>query len=190
MWLFTHPANNKVVDGCQRSLDTPGLRTQLCHTNFSLWRDSGGILLASPRRPGLNPRCSSVGFVVDIVELGQDFSPSTSVLPSQCHPNNDKFSLLHHRRSIIVTFDNIVKNTLKIYFTLFTILKRPASWSSGLSLWLLIMRSRVRFPVLPWGFFLEGEYSHGDHGLGSLVELRFKAPLGTSYITIHLIRTT
>jgi hypothetical protein len=33
------------------------------------------------------------------------------------------------------------------------------------------MRSRVRFPVLLWEFFLEGEGSHGDHGLGSLVEL-------------------
>jgi hypothetical protein len=33
--------------------------------------------------------------------------------------------------------------------------------------------------------------SHGDHGLGSLVELRFKAPPGTSYsyITNHLFRT-
>jgi hypothetical protein len=57
---------------------------------------------------------------------------------------------------------------------------------------ILFMRSRVRFPALPWGFFLEGEDSHGYHGLGSLVELRFKAPPGTSYsyITIHLIGTT
>jgi hypothetical protein len=48
------------------------------------------------------------------------------------------------------------------------------------------------FLVLPWGFFLEGEDSIGDHRLGSLVELRFKAPPGTSYsyITIHLIGTT
>jgi hypothetical protein len=54
------------------------------------------------------------------------------------------------------------------------------------------MRPRVRFPVLPWGFFLEEEDSHGDHDLGSLKELGFKAPLGTlySYITIHLIGTT
>jgi hypothetical protein len=53
------------------------------------------------------------------------------------------------------------------------------------------MRSRVRFPVIPWGFFLEGEDFHGDHGLGSLVALRFKAPPGTlyAYITIHLIGT-
>jgi hypothetical protein len=57
---------------------------------------------------------------------------------------------------------------------------------------LVVMRSRVRFPVLPWGFLLEGEDSHGDHGLGSLVELGFKAPPGTScsYITIHLIGKT
>jgi hypothetical protein len=68
----------------------------------------------------------------------------------------------------------------------------PSSWSSGKRFWLLIMRPRVRFPVLPWGFFHEGENPHGDHGLGSLVELRFKAPPGTSYsyITIHLTRTT
>ena len=33
---------------------------------------------------------------------------------------------------------------------------RPASWSSGQSLWLLIMRSRVRFPARPWEFSLEG----------------------------------
>jgi hypothetical protein len=38
----------------------------------------------------------------------------------------------------------------------------------------------VRFPVLTWGFFLEGEDPVGDHGLGSLVEFRFKAPPGTS----------
>ena len=33
---------------------------------------------------------------------------------------------------------------------------RPASWSSGQSLCLLIMRSWVRFPVLPWEFSLKG----------------------------------
>jgi hypothetical protein len=54
------------------------------------------------------------------------------------------------------------------------------------------MRSQVLFLVLPWGFFLEGEDSLGAHGLGSLVELKFKAPPGTSYsyITIHLIGTS
>jgi len=37
------------------------------------------------------------------------------------------------------------------------------------------MRSRVRFPVLPW----ELEDSRGDHGLGRLVEFRFKGPPST-----------
>jgi hypothetical protein len=32
----------------------------------------------------------------------------------------------------------------------------------------------------------EGEDSHGDHGLGSLVELRFKAPPDTSYSFITI----
>jgi hypothetical protein len=46
--------------------------------------------------------------------------------------------------------------------------------------------------IIPWEFFLEREDSHGDHDLGNLVELRFKAPPGVSYsyITIHLIGTT
>ena len=48
---------------------------------------------------------------------------------------------------------------------------RPASWSSGQGLCLLIMRSRVRFPVLPWEFFLAVKYSRGDHGSGWLVDL-------------------
>jgi hypothetical protein len=66
-------------------------------------------------------------------------------------------------------------------------------WNFSNSFRLLIMRSRVRFPVLPWVFnFPEGEDSHGDHGVGSLAELQFKLPPGTSYscITIHLIGTT
>jgi len=37
------------------------------------------------------------------------------------------------------------------------------------------------------GIFLEGEDSHGDHGLGRLVEFRLKVPPGTtsSSITTH-----
>jgi hypothetical protein len=52
------------------------------------------------------------------------------------------------------------------------------------------MRSRVRIPVLTWGFFLEGKDPLGDHGLGSLEEFRFKTPPDTSYITINFIGTT
>jgi hypothetical protein len=54
------------------------------------------------------------------------------------------------------------------------------------------MWSRVRFLVVPWGFFLEEEDPHGDHDLGSLVDFRFKVFPGTSYshITIHLVGTT
>ena len=61
----------------------------------------------------------------------------------------------------------------------------PASWSSGQSLWLLII------PGSTVGIFPEGEDSRGDHGLGRLVEFRFKGPPGTtsSYITTHIIGT-
>jgi hypothetical protein len=50
----------------------------------------------------------------------------------------------------------------------------------------------VRTGSLNKTVFLEGESSHDEYGLGSVVELRFKAPPGTSYsyITIHLIGTT
>jgi hypothetical protein len=51
-----------------------------------------------------------------------------------------------------------------------------------------------------WGSRFDSRFYHGEFslkgkipmvtGLGSLVELRFKAPPGTSYITIHLIGTT
>jgi len=42
------------------------------------------------------------------------------------------------------------------------------------------------------GIFPEGEDSHGDHGLGRLVEFRFKGPPGatSSSITTHIIGTT
>jgi len=42
------------------------------------------------------------------------------------------------------------------------------------------------------GIFPEGKDSRGDHGLGRLVEFRFKGPPGTisSYITTHIIGTS
>ena len=47
-------------------------------------------------------------------------------------------------------------------------------------------------PGSTMGIFPEGEDSRGDHGLGRLVEFRFKGPLGTtsSYITTHIIGAT
>ena len=69
--------------------------------------------------------------------------------------------------------------------------KRPASWSSGQS---LPTNHGVlgSIPGSTVGIFSEGEDSHGDHGLGRLVEFRFKGPPGTtySYITTHIIGTT
>jgi hypothetical protein len=49
------------------------------------------------------------------------------------------------------------------------------------------MRSRVRFPVVPWEFFLEGEDSHGEHGMCSLVELRLRPIL---VLHIHISPST
>jgi hypothetical protein len=52
---------------------------------------------------------------------------------------------------------------------------------------LLIVGSRVRFPAVPWGFYLEGEDPHGDHGLGSSVELRLRPLL---VLHIHISPST
>jgi len=68
---------------------------------------------------------------------------------------------------------------------------RPASWSSGQS---LPTNHEVpgSIPSSTVGIFSEGEDSRGDHGLGRLVEFRFKGPLGTTpfSITTHIIGTT
>jgi hypothetical protein len=110
------------------------------------------------------------------------------------------FKLLYNIGVMMAVMDETCNQSGQKYIVVFVYLRYlfyyycicSASWSSGQSFWLLIMRSRVRLPVLPLGFFPEGEDPHGDHGLGSLVEFRFKAPPGTSYsyITIHLIGTT
>jgi len=52
--------------------------------------------------------------------------------------------------------------------------------------------NRKKIPGSVVGIFPEGEDSCGDHGLGRLVEFRFKGPPGTtsSYITTHIIGTT
>ena len=67
----------------------------------------------------------------------------------------------------------------------------PASWSSGQS---LTTNHKVpgSIPGSTVGILPKGEDSRGDHGLGRLVEFRFKGPPGTpsSYITTHIIGTT
>jgi hypothetical protein len=67
---------------------------------------------------------------------------------------------------VFITRETEEVNGLNTVVTTYTT-TRPVSWSSGQCFRLLIIRSRVRFPVLPWEFFLEGEDPPGDHGLGS-----------------------
>jgi hypothetical protein len=76
------------------------------------------------------------------------------------------------RHDLLVVL-HVIKRYFSCSYTTIFILW-PASWSSGQNFWLLIMRSWFRFPALPWEFFLEEEDSHGDHGLGSLVEFRLR----------------
>jgi hypothetical protein len=62
---------------------------------------------------------------------------------------------------------------------------RPASWLGGHSFSLLSMRSRVRFPVLPWEFYLAGEDPQSDNGLGSLYSLGLRPHLVLHAHTYH-----
>jgi len=65
-------------------------------------------------------------------------------------------------------------------------LHRSASWSESLT---TNHEVPCSIPGSTVGIFPEGEDSRGDHGLGRLVEFRFKGPPGTtsSYITTHFI---
>ena len=64
------------------------------------------------------------------------------------------------------------------------------SWYSGQS---LTTNHEVpgSIPGSTMGIFPKGEDSRGDHGLGRLVEFRFKGPPDTTstYITTHIIGT-
>jgi hypothetical protein len=60
-----------------------------------------------------------------------------------------------------------------------------ASWLEGQSFWLLTMRSRVRFSVLPWEFSLTGEDPRSEHGLGSLQNLGLRPILVLHAHTYH-----
>ena len=87
--------------------------------------------------------------------------------------NHKIWFLLHepptHKITIFqsVTLRSLVDMFRRFEIYDFTSKTWPASWSSGQGLCLLIMKSRVRFPVLPWEFFLARKDSRGDHGLGS-----------------------
>jgi hypothetical protein len=91
---------------------------------------------------------------------------SSAQLTSSIEIPNQNFAISFHR-----VFNYTFLTARPIWFNPSDKIRRirPASWSSGQSVWLLIMRSRVRFSVLPWGVFLKGEDSHGDYGLGSLI---------------------
>ena len=69
------------------------------------------------------------------------------VLPPVGHSSNHEYHCWNLQDSRAV---------VRIFIALLSFSFRPASWSSGQSL-LLIMRSRVRFPVLPWEFSLKGK---------------------------------
>jgi hypothetical protein len=110
----------------------------------------------------LNSKCTLDVAILTSVEIQKLFSR----IYRYCAPDYcNWWSLICARKDVRllgVTCDLIFSRAI-------TLAVGPASWSSSQSFWLLIMRSRIRFAVLPWVFLLEEEDSHGDHGLGSLV---------------------
>ena len=85
-----------------------------------------------------------------------------------------------------VHYDEVNKSLNTNKCTILQFMGRPASWSSGQN---LTTNHEVpgSIPGSTMGIFLEGKDSRSDHGLGRLVEFRFKAPPGTtsSSITTH-----
>ena len=84
------------------------------------------------------------------------------------------------------TFSNDIPTSFTFTFTCLLVARRNSSstyWSEHFFLSSIPSSIVVIFP--------EGEDSRCDHGLGRLVEFRFKGPPGTtsSYITTHIIRT-
>ena len=82
-------------------------------------------------------------------------------------PNNllvTRFSNSFTKQFKLITLCTIIQNSYvtvvlvscKDFLAPYTPTNGPPSLSSGQSLWLLIMRSRVRFPALPWEFSLKG----------------------------------
>jgi len=67
-------------------------------------------------------------------------------------------SLPHSQASAACPYPGPAQSSIKTLSKITSLyyVVRSASWSSGQSLCLLIMRSRVRFPVLPWEFSLKG----------------------------------
>jgi len=96
-------------------------------------------------------------------------------------PSLDLRSLISHRLSASsisnkpAVLDCPILISLVVYWSLPTNHEVPAS-----------------IPGSAVGIFPEGEDSRGDHGLGRLVEFRFKGHPGTTstYITTHIIGTT
>ena len=89
-------------------------------------------------------------------------------------------SLFIHLLFVVLT-DQVKK---KAEFTVTVLTSLVVYWSESLTTNHEVLGSILGSTV---GIFLEKEDSHGDHGLGRLVEFRFKAPPGTisSSITTH-----
>jgi hypothetical protein len=73
-------------------------------------------LVSGRRRPGFNPRSVHVGFVVDKVALGQDFSPSASVFPCQYHAINAPYSFIHLPPTVYNVFLPVLQSPLSVSF--------------------------------------------------------------------------
>ena len=126
--------------------------------------------------------CDADGCEVLERALQPSHSPHRSLIQIPLNNPTIWLSLAHSAQShSILTSPPLQKScSLMLWFTTSLVVW----WSESLTTYHEVPGS---IPGSTVGIFLEGENSHGDHGLGRLVEFRFKAPPDTksSYITTH-----
>ena len=129
--------------------------TKLCFCSVSLWALALYFLIALRTQELLTRTNPTMKWVMCFAS----FHPCPGSCAQQRHPD-------------AVSFD--------VWTAVFTFRYGAASWLGGQSSWLLTMRSRVRFLALPCAFPLERGRRPWWPWSGYLVEIRFKAPPGTS----------
>ena len=145
----------------------PGCTVPLGRTQYPLYRRLGGPQGRSGWVENLIPLGFDPWTIQPIVSRYTNWATqptTTNSAFSKIYMYNNKLTNTHQKDVKCLQWLTLEHSKLTIIY----ISKcRPASWSSRHGFWLLIMRSQVRFPALPWAFFLVGEDPHGNHGLGS-----------------------
>jgi len=133
-------------------------------------------------------------FCSDIQATDDNMAHAHCMLDNLVYKHTRAHAYTHTEYVILIAFPLqqwLQEHALVFRYTYITLPVWPASWSSGQSLLTTNHEVPSSIPDSTVGIFPEGENSRGDHGLGRLVEFRFKGLPGTTpfSITTHIIGT-